>query len=123
MNYWKCEGAGILHESAFDAVVHVNDPIWEKHSQEPTPTEIKIGEHIASLIENGATIQMGIGSIPDVVLKCLKSHKELGIHTEMLSDGIIDLMESGVITNQHKPIHTGVTNQDDHLSFDLLDEK
>jgi 4-hydroxybutyrate CoA-transferase len=106
-NMPRTHGAGILHESAFDAVVHVNDPIFEKQAEQPTPVEDKIGEHIASLIENGATIQMGIGSIPDAVLKCLIDHKELGIHTEMVSDGIIDLVESGVITNQHKKIHTG----------------
>jgi acyl-CoA hydrolase len=67
----------------------------------------QIGHHVASLIEDGATLQMGIGSIPDQVLQNLHHHKNLGIHTEMLSDGIIPLLESGVINNSLKKINAG----------------
>jgi acyl-CoA hydrolase len=65
--------------------------------------------HCAELVENGATIQMGIGSIPDAVLASLSNHKQLGVHTEMFSDGIIPLIEKGVITNEHKKKHRGKT--------------
>ena len=68
---------------------------------------LKIGEHVASLIEDGSTLQMGIGCIPDAVLRYLSNHKGLGIHTEMFSDGVIPLVESGVITNEHKKIRPG----------------
>ena len=63
--------------------------------------------HCATLVEDGATLQVGIGSIPDAVLSCLTNHKELGVHTEMFSDGIIPLMENGTITNQHKKKYKG----------------
>jgi acyl-CoA hydrolase len=68
---------------------------------------MKIGENVAGLVENGATLQMGIGAIPNAALSAMKHHKELGIHTEMFSDGIIPLIESGVVTNQHKTKHKG----------------
>ncbi len=68
---------------------------------------VRIGVHCAELIENGATLQAGIGSIPDAVLASLTNHKELGVHTEMFSDGILPLVEKGVITNQHKKKHRG----------------
>jgi acetyl-CoA hydrolase len=67
----------------------------------------KIGEHIADMIEDGSTLQMGIGAIPDSVLKFLHNKKDLGIHTEMFSDGLIDLVESGVINNERKTLHPG----------------
>lgn len=107
-NMPRTHGAGFLHYSAFDAVVQVNDPLPEKPKEEPSKDELRIGEHIATLIENGATLQMGIGSIPDAVLRSLKLHKELGIHTEMVSDGVIDLIEEGVITNEHKDVAKNV---------------
>jgi acyl-CoA hydrolase len=70
---------------------------------------IQIGKNVASLIEDGATLQMGIGSIPDQVLQNLTGHKNLGIHTEMLSDGVIPLLEKGVINNRHKKLNVGRT--------------
>ncbi len=69
------------------------------------PDEMKIGEHVANLVEDRSTIQMGIGAIPDAVLRCLGNHKDLGVHTEMLSDGIIDLFDKDVVTNKYKAIH------------------
>jgi acyl-CoA hydrolase len=73
-----------------------------------TPEETKIGEHIAGMICDRATLQLGIGAIPDAVLSLLGNHKDLGIHTEMFSDGIIPLVESGVITNKYKTRHKDV---------------
>jgi acyl-CoA hydrolase len=70
---------------------------------------MKIGEFVASLIEDRSTLQMGIGSIPDAVLKSLSNHKDLGVHTEMCSDGIIDLFEKDVINNKYKQIHPNKT--------------
>jgi acyl-CoA hydrolase len=77
------------------------------YSSKVSEAVIKIGENVASLVEDGATLQMGIGSIPDQVLKNLVHHKNLGIHTEMFSDGIIPLIESGVINNKYKKLDTG----------------
>lgn len=70
---------------------------------------MRIGTNCAGLVEDGATLQMGIGSIPDAVLASLTNHKELGVHTEMFSDGIIPLLEKGIITNQHKKKYRGKT--------------
>src|SRR5688572_33494141 len=72
-----------------------------------TETEKTIGRYNAEMIEDGATLQMGIGGIPDAVLSFLGNHKELGIHTEMFSNGVMPLVEKGVITNQHKYRHPG----------------
>jgi len=95
-------GDGILHESEIDYLVEVNEPIF---GHEPTPfskEEEKIGEYVASLIEDRSTLQMGIGSIPNAALSKLKNHKDLGLHTEMFSDGVIDLIESDVINCNYK---------------------
>ncbi len=69
----------------------------------------KIGHHVASLIEDGATLQLGIGNIPDQVLKNLTDRRNLGLHTEMLSDGVIPLIESGVINNRRKKLNPGLS--------------
>jgi len=100
-------GDGIIHTNRFDAMVWVEDELPIVCSPGITEISSRIGEYCASLVENGATIQTGIGSIPDAVLASLGNHKELGIHTEMFSDGIIPLVEKGVITNQHKKKHQG----------------
>ncbi len=95
-------GDGILHVSEIDYLVEVNEPIF---GHTPTPfskEEEKIGEYIASLIEDRSTLQMGIGSIPNAALSKLKNHKDLGLHTEMFSDGVIDLIESDVINCNYK---------------------
>lgn len=99
-------------------MVTSNDPIPERPVEEPTEEEKRIGEHVASLIEDGATLQMGIGNIPDAVLKCLKYHKELGVHTEMVSDGVIDLIEEGIITNEHKVVSPNVRKENFLLSYE-----
>ena len=103
-------GDGQVHASEFYGMVEVNDELPEVVSKDSTgDIPARIGAHCAELIENGATLQMGIGSVPDAVLASLKDHRELGVHTEMFSDGIIPLIERGVITNEHKKKHRGKT--------------
>lgn len=103
----RTHGDGIIHIKNIDCAVEVNAPI---HTHEITPiseTEQQIGRHVAGLIEDGATLQMGIGNIPNAVLNNLGNHKRLGIHTEMFSDGLLPLIESGVVTGEDKEIKTG----------------
>lgn len=95
-------GDGILHVSEIDYLVAVDVPIYS-HEVEPfTTVEDKIGSYVASLIEDRSTLQMGIGSIPNAALSKLTNHKDLGLHTEMFSDGVIDLIESDVINCNYK---------------------
>ena len=101
-------GDGIIHSSAFTAAVWQESEIVElDYSALADNVTNQIGANIAGLIENGATLQMGIGAVPDAVLACLTGHKQLGIHSEMFSDGILPLVEKGVITNEHKKIGRG----------------
>lgn len=93
--------------SKIDAYIHVNDPLFEIIPGEVSAVEQKIGKNVASLVEDRATLQMGIGAIPNAALSFLTNHKDLGIHTEMFSDGIIDLYERGVITGNYKKKHPG----------------
>ena len=101
-------GDGIIPISSFSAVIwNDNELIEIDYASKTDEITDRIGANIASLIEDGATLQMGIGAVPDAVLKCLINHKELGIHSEMFSDGILPLVEKGVITNEHKIIQRG----------------
>lgn len=100
-------GDGCMHIKNFHAFVEHHSPIIEVPLHEPSPEESLASDHVASLIEDGATLQMGIGGIPNAVLSRLMNHKNLGIHTEMFSDGIIPLVEKGVITNSEKIIVPG----------------
>jgi len=95
-------GDGILHVSEIDYLVEVDVPIFGHEPSDFSKEEEKIGEYIASLIEDRSTLQMGIGSIPNAALSKLKNHKDLGLHTEMFSDGVIDLIENGVINCNYK---------------------
>ncbi|WP_138430963.1 acetyl-CoA hydrolase/transferase family protein [Fodinibius saliphilus] len=104
-NMPRTHGDGIFHASRFNALVETNEPLHELNIPEPNEVEKKIGKHCAELVEDGATLQMGIGAIPNAVLQSLGNHKDLGIHTEMFSDGVIDLVEKGVITNKKKAKH------------------
>jgi len=106
-NMPRTHGDGLIHQSEIDYGVEVDDEIPEHHPAELTDVELKIGRHCAGLVENGATLQMGIGSIPDAVLSSLENHKNLGIHTEMFSDGLIPLIQSGVVNNSKKKVHPG----------------
>ena len=98
-------GDTFLHVSKADAIIETSHPLAEMRPHEITETHIAIAKHIAGLIPDGATLQMGIGGIPDAVLSFLTGHKDLGIHTEMFSDGIIPLIQSGVINNEKKTLH------------------
>ncbi|MCF8451303.1 MAG: 4-hydroxybutyrate CoA-transferase [Taibaiella sp.] len=101
-------GDGFVHFSRFDAAVWEEAELPEvDYSSRADETTNKIGQQIASLIEDGATLQLGIGAIPDAVLSHLTNHKNIGIHTEMFSDGIIPLVENGVITNSLKKVEPG----------------
>jgi acyl-CoA hydrolase len=92
----------------FTAAIWVEDELPEiNYSSKSTPAHDKIGEIVAGLVEDGATLQLGIGSIPDAVLANLTNHKNLGIHSEMISDGVIDLIKNGSITNSEKKIVNG----------------
>ncbi len=106
----RTHGDGHVHVSAFAAMIWQEQSLPEiNYAQKADSCAMKIGENVASLIENGSTLQMGIGSIPDAVLSYLSSHRGLGIHTEMFSDGLIPLIEAGVITNEHKKVKRGKT--------------
>lgn len=106
-NVPRTHGDGIIHMSRIHAAIEVNRPLFYTHTITPTDVEIAIGKHIAGLIDDGATLQMGIGAIPNVVLNNLHNHKGLGIHTEMFSDGVLPLVEKGIITGEHKEVKTG----------------
>lgn len=101
----RTHGDGLIHISRLHSFVEVDEPIHEHEMTEPTELELKIGANIAGIVEDGATLQMGIGAIPNAVLKQLEDHKDLGIHTEMFSDGVLDLIEKGVVTGRNKKIH------------------
>ncbi|WP_187263827.1 acetyl-CoA hydrolase/transferase family protein [Pontibacter beigongshangensis] len=100
-------GDGIIHVSRLHALVHHQQELPEIAKGEPSEIAVRIGQNCATLVEDGATLQTGIGQIPDAVLASLTNHKELGLHTEMFSDGVIDLVEKGIITNQHKKYYRG----------------
>jgi len=103
----RTHGDGIIHVSAIHAFVEGHDPLPEIPPGDITPAQQAIGEHVATLVEDGATLQLGIGAIPNAVLNCLGGHKNLGIHSEMFSDGVLPLVEKGVINNSQKDIYRG----------------
>ncbi len=106
----RTHGDGFVHTSRLDYMVfHEEDLPEVDYSSKTTDAIIRIGKNIAGLIEDGATLQLGIGSIPDQVLQNLHNHKDLGIHTEMLSDGVIPLLEKGIINNSRKKLNIGRT--------------
>lgn len=104
----RTHGDGLLHISTFAAVLEKEEPLPEMPPHPLSEVEKQIGQHVASIIEDGATLQMGIGAIPDATLACLSNHKDLGVHTEMFSDGVLPLIESGVINNRLKTKHPNV---------------
>lgn len=109
-NVPRTHGDGMIHCSRFTSMVYCEDELHTANfSEKCGPETQKIGELVAGLIDDRSTLQMGIGAIPDAVLSCLHNHKDLGVHTEMCSDGIIDLFEKDVINNKYKKIHPGKT--------------
>lgn len=107
-NMPRTHGDGQVHVSRFASMIWDESPLPEvNYAEKVDAASLRIGEHVAGLIEDGSTLQTGIGAIPDAVLAQLGNHKGLGIHTEMFSDGIVPLVEKGVITNEHKKVHPG----------------
>ena len=100
-------GDAMIHSSKIDLFVADDQPLEEAHFSTPNEVEVKIGKYCAELIEDGATLQMGIGAIPNAVLAQLGGHKNLGIHTEMFADGVLPLVEAGVINGEAKNIDKG----------------
>ncbi|NMM61719.1 acetyl-CoA hydrolase/transferase family protein [Clostridium sp. P21] len=100
-------GDSFIHLSKIDYIVETSHPITELQPPKIGEVEKSIGENCASLIEDGSTLQLGIGAVPDAVLLFLKDKKDLGIHSEMISDGVVELVEAGVITNKKKTLHPG----------------
>jgi acyl-CoA hydrolase len=102
----RTHGDSLLHTSRLTSMVYAEEALPEiNYGTNTGAEELKIGSLIAGMVEDGSTLQMGIGTIPDAVLKALTSHKNLGVHTEMCSDGIIDLVEKDIINNTQKKIH------------------
>lgn len=98
----RTHGDGIIHVSNINYAIEVNTPIYSSKLIPASEIEIAIGKNVASLVDDGATLQMGIGNIPNSALANLHNHKRLGIHTEMFSDGLIPLIEKGVVTGEDK---------------------
>ncbi len=102
----RTHGDGMVHTDRFSSMVyHEAELPEESYTSKIGEAELKIGHHVAAMIDDGSTLQMGIGTIPDAVLSLLGNHKNLGVHTEMMSDGVIDLIETDVINNRMKTIH------------------
>lgn len=128
-------GDAMVHVQRIDKMVwHEEELLTIDYASKVQEEERKIGSIIAEMIDDRSTLQMGIGTIPDAVLSCLKNHKDLGVHTEMLSDGIIDLIAEDIVTNKYKGIHKNKTISafafgtrrlydyiDDNPSFSFLD--
>ena len=100
-------GETFIHVSKVDALVETDRPLLELEAEPSTPLQERIASRVAALIPDGATLQTGIGGVPDAVLRHLRDRRDLGIHSEMVSDGVIDLFESGALTNERKRIHRG----------------
>ncbi|MBP3357171.1 MAG: 4-hydroxybutyrate CoA-transferase [Rikenellaceae bacterium] len=102
-------GDAVIHISRLDACVETDEPPVELPAAEPDTVERAIGRHIAELVPDGATLQIGVGGIPNAVLDALKGHRHLGLHTEAMTDGVVPLLESGVIDNSQKRVMPGKT--------------
>jgi acyl-CoA hydrolase len=103
----RTHGETFIHISRLSSIVETSRPLLELAAEPFTETHRRIGENVASLVPDGATLQMGIGAIPDAVLACLEDKRNLGIHTEMCSNGVIPLMESGVMNGACNKLHPG----------------
>ncbi len=103
----RTHGDSFVHVSRLDYAVQIDAPIYEVARRVPDATQLRIGQQVAQMVEDGATLQLGIGAIPDAVLQALADRRDLGIHTEMFSDGVLDLIENGAITGARKAIDQG----------------
>lgn len=100
-------GDAQIHSSEIDIFVEDDSPLYAHPAAQLSETDIQIGKNVAELVEDGACLQMGIGGIPNAVLAQLGNHKDLGVHTEMFAEGILPLVEKGVVTGKHKSIDRG----------------
>lgn len=106
----RTHGDGMIHINRIEKMVwSEEDLLTIDYGAKVGAEEMLIGKNVAELIDDKATLQMGIGTIPDAVLKCLGNHKDLGVHTEMLSDGVIDLIKNDIVNNKYKGTHTNRT--------------
>jgi 4-hydroxybutyrate CoA-transferase len=103
----RTHGDTFIHVSRISAVVETSRSLLELHAELCTESHLRVARNVASLISDGATLQTGIGGISEAVLQCLGDKRDLGIHTEMCSDGVVDLVESGVINGGRKTLHRG----------------
>ena len=103
----RTHGNSVVPFSRISAFIHTNRPLYEHPPEPESEAESRIGEIIAGLIDDGATLQIGIGAIPEAALARLHNKRDLGVHSEMFSDRVVDLVESGAITNRHKSVHPG----------------
>lgn len=106
-NVPRAQGYSFIHCSEIDYYVDVNDPLYTVEIPKARETSQKIGKYIADMIEDGSCLQVGIGKIPDAVLSNLHGHKYLGVHSELIGDGIKELVENGVIDNSQKTLNRG----------------
>lgn len=104
-NMPRTAGSTLIHISEVDAIIENTTELLEEPSKAASELDRQIGQHITSLIPDGATIQMGIGGVPNAVCEQLGDHKNLGIHTEVITSGLIELIQQGVITNKKKTLH------------------
>jgi len=102
-------GNSVVSMSKVTAFIRTDRPLFEQPASVPSDVEARIGSHVADLIEDGACLQLGIGAIPNAVLARLGNKCDLGVHTEMFSDGLVPLIEGGVVTNRRKKVHQGRT--------------
>ena len=100
-------GYSFINVRQIEYLVEVDYPLYTYECEEPTEVQQKIGANVCGLVEDGATLQVGIGAIPDAALRCMQNHKDLGVHSEMISDGIMELVEAGVVTNARKNLNPG----------------
>ena len=106
----RTHGDGMIHVSKIDKMVwHEEELLTVDYGAKVTDCELLIGKNVAELIDDRSTLQMGIGTIPDAVLQCLHNHKDLGVHTEMISDGIVDLVAKDIVNNKYKGTHLNRT--------------
>src|SRR5581483_10342905 len=100
-------GDTFLHVSRLSALVEIDRPLPSLPRSEFGDLELRIARHVAELVEDGSTLQLGIGAIPDAVLVSLEGKRDLGVHTEMISDGVVEAIERGVVTGAKKTLHPG----------------
>jgi acyl-CoA hydrolase len=125
-NVPRAHGDALISTKMIDLFVEDNTPLEPAHFTEPSDIEAAIGKHCASLIEDGACLQMGIGAIPNAVLSQLGGHKNLGIHTEMFADGVLPLVEKGIVNGANKAIDRGkmvsTFLMGSQLCYDFIDD-